>query len=75
MKTKEFDKAFDDGSDITPFLDLNKARRIKQQHKRVNVDFPVWMIDSLDKEATRLGVSRQSVIKVWVGERLQQQKA
>jgi len=75
MKTEEFDKAFDDGSDITPFLDLNKARRIKQQHKRVNVDFPVWMIDSLDKEATRLGVSRQSVIKVWLGERLQQQKA
>ena len=75
MKTEEFDKAFDDGSDITPFLDLNKARRIKQQHKRVNVDFPLWMIDSLDKEATRLGVSRQSVIKVWLGERLQQQKA
>ncbi len=75
MKTEEFDKAFDDGSDITPFLDLNKARRLKQQHKRVNVDFPLWMIDSLDKEATRLGVSRQSVIKVWLGERLQQQKA
>ncbi len=75
MKTEEFDKAFDDGSDITLYLDLNKARRIKQQHKRVNVDFPVWMIDSLDKEATRLGVSRQSVIKVWLGERLQQQKA
>ena len=73
MKTEEFDKAFDDGSDITPYLDLNKARRIKQQHKRVNVDFPVWMIDSLDKEATRLGVSRQSVIKIWIGERLLQQ--
>jgi hypothetical protein len=52
---------------------LSKAKRIKQQHKRVNVDFPVWMIDSLDKEAARLGVSRQSVIKVWLGERLQQQ--
>ncbi len=74
MKTEEFDKAFDDGSDITPYLDLNKARRIKQQHKRVNVDFPVWMIDSLDMEATRLGVSRQSVIKIWLSERLQQQK-
>ena len=55
MKTEEFDKAFDDGSDITPYLDLVKARRIKQQHKRVNVNFPVWMIDSLDKKATRLG--------------------
>jgi hypothetical protein len=53
MKTEEFDKAFDDCSVVTPFLDLNKARRIKQQYKRVNVDFTVWMIDSLDKEATR----------------------
>jgi hypothetical protein len=75
MKTEEFDKQFDDGADISNYLDLTKAKRIKQQHKRVNVDFPVWMIDSLDKEATRLGVSRQSVIKVWLGERLQQQKA
>ncbi|MBN1278974.1 MAG: CopG family transcriptional regulator [Chlorobiaceae bacterium] len=74
MKTKEFDKAFDQGKDVTVYLDLSKARRVKQQHKRVNVDFPVWMIDSLDKEATRLGVSRQSVIKVWLAERLQQQK-
>ncbi len=74
MKAEEFDKAFDEGGDITPNLDLSKARRIQQEHKRVNVDFPVWMIDSLDKEATRLGVSRQSVIKVWLGERLQQQK-
>ncbi|NTV16188.1 MAG: CopG family transcriptional regulator [Chlorobiaceae bacterium] len=74
MKTEEFDKKFDDGADITSYLDLSKAKRIKQKHKRVNVDFPVWMIDSLDKEATRLGVSRQSVIKVWLGERLQQQK-
>lgn len=75
MKAEEFDKAFDEGFDVTAHLDLSKARRIKQEHKRVNVDFPVWMIDSLDKEATRLGVSRQSVIKVWLGERLQQQKA
>ena len=75
MKAIEFDREFDEGSDITPYLDFSKAKRIKQQHKRVNVDFPVWMIDSLDKEATRLGVSRQSVIKVWLGERLQQQKA
>ncbi len=74
MKTEEFDKKFDDGVDITNYLDLSKAKRIKQEHKRVNVDFPVWMIDSLDKEAIRLGVTRQSVIKVWLGERLQQQK-
>lgn len=75
MKTKEFDKAFDEGKDVTVYLDLGKARRVKQLHKRVNVDFPVWMIDSLDKEATRLGVSRQSLIKVWLSERLQQQNA
>ena len=71
MKTEEFDKAFDEGLDITPYLDLSRAHRIKQEHKRVNVDFPLWMIDSLDKEATRLGVSRQSVIKVWLGERIE----
>ena len=74
MKTEEFEKKFDDGADITSYLDQSKAKRIKQEHKRVNVDFPLWMIDSLDKEATRLGVTRQSVIKVWLGERLQQQK-
>ena len=74
MKTEEFEKKFDDGADITSYLDLSKAKRIKQEHKRVNVDFPLWMIDSLDREATRLGVTRQSVIKVWLGERLQQQK-
>ncbi len=70
MKTQEFDTKFDAGEDITSHLDLSTARRVKQQHKRVNVDFPVWMIESLDKEAKRLGVSRQSVIKVWLGERL-----
>ena len=71
MKTEEFDKKFDDGADITNYLDLSKARRIKQEHKRVNVDFPVWMIDSLDREASKLGVTRQSVIKVWLAERLE----
>ena len=70
MKTQEFDRKFDAGEDITSHLDINSARRVKKQHKRVNVDFPVWMIESLDKEAKRLGVSRQSVIKVWLGERL-----
>jgi hypothetical protein len=51
-----------------------QAKRVKQQIRRVNVDFPEWMIESLDKEAARIGVSRQSVIKVWLAERLQQQK-
>ncbi len=75
MKAQEFDKLFDNGDeDVTQCLDLKKARRINQQHKRVNVDFPIWMIESLDKEATRLGVSRQSVIKVWLSDRLRKQQ-
>lgn len=70
MKAKEFDKKFDAGEDITKYLDVSKARRPEQEQKRVNVDFPLWMIHQLDKEAKRLGVSRQSIIKVWVAERL-----
>jgi len=64
MKAKKFEQAFDDGADITASLDLSKARRVQQAQKRVNVDFPTWMVDSLDREASKLGVTRQSVIKV-----------
>ena len=71
MKAREFDKKFDEGKDISKYLDASKARRTKQEQKRVNVDFPLWMINLLDKEAKRLGVPRQSIIKVWVAERLQ----
>lgn len=70
MKAKEFDKRFDAGKDVTAQLSVKRARRINQTARRVNVDFPEWMVESLDKEATRLGVTRQSVIKVWVAERL-----
>lgn len=70
MKAKEFDKKFDSGEDITEFLDVPNASRPGQNQKRVNVDFPVWMINSLDKEAKRLGVPRQSIIKIWIAERL-----
>ena len=70
MKAKEFDKKFDSGEDISKHLDFSKARRPGREQKRVNVDFPVWMIQALDKEAARLGVPRQSVIKVWIAERL-----
>ncbi len=72
MKTKALDKKFDAGEDISKYLDLSRATRPGQDQKRVNVDFPVWMIDSLDKEAKRLGVTRQSIIKVWIAERLQE---
>ena len=70
MKANELDKKFDDGEDISEFLDLSHARRPGQEQKRVNVDFPVWMIHYLDKEAKRLGVPRQSIIKIWIAERL-----
>ena len=71
MKARDFDKKFDEGKDISLHLDIAKARRPGQEQKRVNVDFPLWMIQLLDKEARRLGVPRQSIIKVWVAERLE----
>ena len=71
MKAKTFDRQFDESVDIAAALDLSKAKRVLQEQKRVNVDFPTWMIDSLDREASKLGVTRQSVIKVWLAERLE----
>jgi predicted DNA binding CopG/RHH family protein len=70
MKTAEFDEKFDNEEDISSALDLSKAKRSSQEQKRVNVDFPIWMIESLDKEASRVGVTRQSIIKMWLAERL-----
>ncbi len=72
MKAEAFDRKFDSGKDIIADLDLDKASRPRLATRRVNVDFPGWMIDELDREAKRLGVSRQSVIKVWLSERLEQ---
>jgi len=71
MKTTTFDQQFDDGEDISTALDVSKARRVALTQKRVNVDFPTWMVESLDREASKLGVTRQSVIKVWLAERLE----
>ena len=71
MKPEELEKKFDAGEDISRYLDLSRNRRPGQEQKRVNVDFPVWMIRCLDKVAKRLGVPRQSIIKVWVAERLE----
>jgi hypothetical protein len=70
MKARALDKLFDAGGDVSACLDLARARRTNQTPRRVNVDFPAWMIHSLDKEAGRLGVTRQSIIKVWISERL-----
>jgi hypothetical protein len=72
MKAKTLDRKFDEGKDIVSDLDLSKIKRPNQEQRRVNVDFPTWMIESLDKEASRLGVTRQSIIKVWLAERLEQ---
>lgn len=71
MKAKDFDKKFDDGTeDLLDDLDLSTVRRVNQDLKRINVDFPAWVVDSLDREAARVGVTRQSIIKVWLVERL-----
>jgi len=71
MKASEFDKAFDDGESVATLLDLEKAHRPGLEQRRVNVDFPSWMVRSIDREAHRLGVTRQSLIKLWLADRLQ----
>ncbi len=75
MKAEEFDSRFDDGEDVTSSLDLAAARRPATEQRRVNVNFPAWMIESLDREARRLGVTRQSIIRVWIAERLESGQA
>jgi hypothetical protein len=75
MKANDFDTQFDEGAAIVSSLDLSKAKRVLQAQRRVNVDFPTWMIESLDREANKLGVTRQSVIKVWLAERLEETAA
>ena len=72
MNGSEFDRRFDSGESVVEALNLDGARRSRLQQKRVNVDFPLWMVERLDREATRLGVTRQSIIKVWLAERLEQ---
>ena len=74
MNSSEFDRRFDDGESIIEVLDVAAARRQRLEQKRVNVDFPLWMVDQLDQEANRLGVTRQSIIKVWLAERLERPK-
>ena len=76
MKAKDFDKKFDDNKkDIINDLDLSTVKRSNQSQKRINVDFPSWVIDSLDREASRVGVTRQSIIKLWLVERLEEKAA
>ena len=70
MKAKDFDRLFDSGGDVFPYLDLKRARRPDQKVKRVTVGFPTWVIAALDKEAAKLGVSRQDVIRQWIATRV-----
>jgi hypothetical protein len=72
MKAKTFDRKFEAGEKIVEHLDISNARRVGTGAKRVNVDFPAWMVDSLDREARRLGVTRQSLIKLWLADKLGQ---
>ena len=75
MKAEEFDQKFDAGEDMTAELDLSRVHRPGQKAQRINVGFPTWMVESLDREARRLGVTRQSIIKVWIAERLERRSA
>ena len=72
IKAEDFDQKFENGEDISQFLDFSGSLRPGQEQKRVNVDFPVWMIHLLDKEARKIGVTRQSIIKVWLADRLKE---
>ena len=72
MKGKDFDKKFEFGQDLTDNLDLSGSRRVNQETKRVNIDFPVWVVEQLDKQSKRLGISRQALVKVWVAEKLKE---
>ncbi len=74
MTTEEFDERFDAAEDVSSVLDAAAVRRPGLEQRRVNVDFPTWMIEALDGEAKRLGVTRQSIIKVWIAERLEQRR-
>ena len=71
MKATEFDRKFDEGEDLDDHVDWSRARRPNTQAKRVNVDFPAWVVEGLDRQAKRLGVTRQSLIKLWIAERLE----
>ncbi len=75
MKAKDLDKKFDDDEDILEYLELARARRVDQEQRRLNVDFPIWMIHSLDKEAKRLGIPRQSLIKMVIAKHIEEARA
>ena len=71
MKARDFDEKFDAGADVSGDVDRKRARRPNLELKRVNVDFPAWVVEALDREARRLGVTRQALVKLWIAERLE----
>ena len=71
MKAESFDQHFDQGENITEFLNLSEARRPGHESRAVAINFPQWMLDALDREARRLGVTREAIVKVWLAERLE----
>lgn len=75
ISAEEFDRMFDDGEDIDEYLDWSSARRPGLEPKRVNVDFPRWMVDRMDDEAKRRGIPRQALIKMWLADKLDALKA
>mgnify|MGYP001563490439 CR=1 FL=1 len=74
MKAREFDARFDRGEDVSDLLDFSQSRRPNQEPWRVNVDFPTWVVEALDREASRLGIPRQALIKVWIAEMLERKQ-
>ncbi|MCO5162546.1 MAG: BrnA antitoxin family protein [Mesorhizobium sp.] len=70
MKASEFEERFDAGEDVAEHVDWSKARRPNVESRRVNIDFPAWVVQGLDQEARRLGVTRQALVKLWIAERL-----
>jgi hypothetical protein len=70
ISADEFERKFDEGEDVSDYVDWSKAKRPGLEPKRVNVDFPAWVVAGLDREARRLGVTRQALIKLWIAERL-----
>ena len=72
MKATKLDRKFDAGESVMDLLDMARAHRANVEIKRVNVDFPEWMVHSIDRHARRLGITRQSLIKIWLAERLEQ---
>lgn len=70
IKADELDRIFDEGQDISAYIDLSNAKRVNFEQKRVNLDLPIWMIEQLDFEAKKLGVARQAIMKMFLAQHL-----